>query len=167
MVTIPLIDKEVKEIRRKCQRNPKKVLNDTCFLVFQMAALKGTEWAYENEYRLLYIGDLCEQGMNSGFIVDFFKNNIQGILIGYKNKEEKAIKESVNEYRPDVWVRKMDCSSSEFEMGCEKLPIGTKELEKLEEKAEVIKTIEIVGRILRGKTPNFVCDESRLYLHRL
>lgn len=147
-VTIPLIGKEVKKIHRKCQKNPKKVLNDTCFLVFQMAALKGTEWAYENEYRLVYMLDSTNVTINNVPVVSCFKDNIRGILIGYNNKEEKMIKEMADKYRPDVWVRKMDCSPDEFEMACEDLPNATKELEEIEKEAEEIDVHQFIDKVL-------------------
>ncbi len=123
-------------------------MNDMCFLAFQMTALKGVEWSYENEYRLVYMLDLSDPTLSDVSIVPCFRDNIRGILIGYKCEKEEVINEMLKEDRHDIWVEKMEVSPDKFEMICAYLPEETKELEEIEKGAKEIDVHKFVDTVL-------------------
>lgn len=150
-VVVPLNKKERNKIRIKCQKKQKqaKVENDICFLTFQLTALKGAEWAYENEYRLISMDIFRGEKMSDKLIVTCFKENISGILTGYKNDKVDEIAKIAEEYRSDIFVKPMICSSDKFEMECATLPRnrGIKKLEEIEKNAEEIDVLDFLRKI--------------------
>lgn len=122
-----------------------------CIAVIKLIAAKGSEWAYENEYRLVFPeNDLLhkeEEGLKR-LITTKFQDNISAILVGYYNDFEERIKSCAKAQKKKLLISSVRCSSESFEMVCKQITDSVKKLEAIEQEAQLISWVELAKIML-------------------
>lgn len=141
---VPKCTSDLQKLKLSLKNDRNKVEQTLSIAMIRLIAAKGSEWAYENEYRLVFPeNDLFQKEGLERLITTKFQDNISAILVGYKNDFEGRIKNCAKSQKKKLPIRSVRCSSESFEMVCEQITDSVRKLEAIEQEAQLKSWVEL------------------------
>lgn len=141
---VPKCTSDLQKLKQSLKDDRNKVEQTLSIAMIRLIAAKGSEWAYENEYRLVFPeNDLFQKEGLERLITTKFQDNISAILVGYKNDFEGRIKNCAKSQKKKLPIRSVRCSSESFEMVCKQITDSVRKLEAIEQEAQLKSWVEL------------------------
>lgn len=134
---IPISKDELRKPESRCAEDKEFIIKELWFSFLKMVSVKGKEWEYEHEYRLMFYDDeQVKLDKEERSIIDLFRDNIRGIVLGFK-KHKSMTKAKVKRLCPNgnIEVDTAYLSDQKFEIKTDKTSDSIDLLKGLEQEA--------------------------------